>query len=248
MTDPYYQDDHVTIYHGDCLEMDANLGADMVFTSPPYNLGTTTGGGMHQGSMGATGGLAGGYEGYTDDLSPDAYAQWQWQVLNLCWNTLNDAGAIFYNHKQRVQNGRCTLPTGYAPDPLQLRQVITWDKGTGLNFSQSFFLPKSEWIIVWAKEGWRLASRGSAEFGDVWRIPPEQDIRHPAPFPLALPSRAIGATGAQLIVDPFMGSGTTLRAAKDLGRKAVGYEISERYCEIAAERCAQEVLDFGDTP
>jgi site-specific DNA-methyltransferase (adenine-specific) len=77
---------------------------------------------------------------------------------------------------------------------------------------------------------------------DVWRIPFESGSEHPAPFPLKLATRAISSTNAALVLDPFMGSGTTLRAAKDLGRKAIGIELEERYCEIAAKRLGQEVL------
>jgi site-specific DNA-methyltransferase (adenine-specific) len=82
--------------------------------------------------------------------------------------------------------------------------------------------------------------------GDVWYMPPAglEDGDHPAPFPESLPTRAIGSTNATLIVDPFMGSGTTLVAAKNLGRKAIGIEIEEKYCEIAAKRLSQEVLEF----
>lgn len=68
---------------------------------------------------------------------------------------------------------------------------------------------------------------------------------HPAPFPLELPTKAITATNAAVVLDPFMGSGTTLRAAKDCNRRAIGIELDERYCEIAAKRMAQEVLDLG---
>ena len=69
---------------------------------------------------------------------------------------------------------------------------------------------------------------------------------HPTPKPLGLMRELIGKCAPLAeIVDPFMGSGTTLRAAKDLGRKAIGIEIEERYCEIAAKRLAQEVFDFG---
>ena len=72
------------------------------------------------------------------------------------------------------------------------------------------------------------------------------DNEHPAPFPLSLPLKAISATTATTVLDPFMGSGTTLRAAKDLNRKAIGIELSERYCEVAAKRLAQGTLDlFG---
>ena len=78
---------------------------------------------------------------------------------------------------------------------------------------------------------------------------------HPCQKPLRLLRALLVARGGEIVVDPFMGSGTTLRAAKDLGRKAIGIEIEERYCEIAARRCAQEVMDLsgavgetGETP
>jgi site-specific DNA-methyltransferase (adenine-specific) len=71
---------------------------------------------------------------------------------------------------------------------------------------------------------------------------------HPCPKPLDVWKRIllrVSPVEGELVLDPFMGSGTTLRAAKDLGRKAIGIEIEERYCEIAAKRLAQEVLPFG---
>jgi len=79
--------------------------------------------------------------------------------------------------------------------------------------------------------------------GDILREPPESDKEHPFQKPIALITTLLGASPkADLILDPFMGSGATLRAAKDLGRKAIGIEIEEKYCEIAAKRMAQGVL------
>ena len=237
---PYYEDDAVTIYHGDCREILPGLsGVDLFFTSPPYNLGTSTGG-LHNGSLAARK-LANGYGSFGDDMPQDEYDAWQREVVRMMWDALSDTGAIFYNHKPRSMNGTMVLPTVYG-DGLPLRQVVIWNRETGLNFSPTFFLPKCEWIMVWAKPEWGLVDRSASQVGDVWTIPPENSQRHPAPFPLALPKRAIAATSARLVCDPFMGSGTTLRAAKDLGRKAVGIELDERYCEIAATRLGQEVL------
>ncbi len=235
--DPYYSDDSVTIFHGDCRDILPGLsGVDLFFTSPPYNLTRN----MGADSLAARK-LAEGYASYGDDMPQDEYDDWQCEVVGLMWAALSDTGAIFYNHKPRSMNGTMVLPTIYG-DGLPLRQVVIWNRETGLNFSQTFFLPKCEWIMVWAKSDWSLIDKSASQVGDVWTIRPENSQRHPAPFPLALPKRAIAATPAAVVCDPFMGSGTTLRAAMDLGRKAIGIEVDERYCEIAVERLGQQVL------
>ena len=243
---PYYEDDACTIYHGDCLDIIDGLAdpVDLWFTSPPYNMGTTTGGGMHGDSLAAKS-LSGGYESYSDDMPQDEYDEWQKLAVRSMWAKTSGDGAIAYQHKPRVQAGRLILPTDYGPRDY-LRQIITWDKEFGMNYSASFFLPTSEWIVLWAKPAWRLRDKSASQIGNVWRTPPETRGNHPAPFPIGLPTRMIDATTAALICDPFMGSGTTLRAAKDLGRKAIGIEMDEKYCEMAAKRLVQEVLDFGD--
>ncbi len=256
---PYFEEDGITIYHGDCLDAMGQLsGVDLVVTSPPYNLGTHPSGrgsGMHAGSGYTANGktwtrvadLAGGYGTHTDDMPQEDYDKWQRQCVYAMWRTLSWGGAIFYNHKPRPFNGQVKLPTDYGSG-LPLRQVVIWDRGVGMNFAPTHFLPKSEWICIWADAEWRLADRTMSSLGDVWHIAPESSTEHPAPFPMELASRAIGATTAKLVLDPFMGSGTTLRAAKDLGRKAIGIEIEERYCEIAAKRLSQKVLPFEMSP
>lgn len=86
---------------------------------------------------------------------------------------------------------------------------------------------------------------------NVWRIQPQargpETGHHPAPYPVALAARIIRLSTwpGELVLDPFMGSGSTLIAARNLGRRAVGIEVSERYCEIAATRLSQGALDFG---
>ena len=236
---PYYEDDAVTIYHGDCREVLPGLsGVGQVLTSPPYNLNGD--GNKSGGTYFAN--LADGYSTHGDDMPHAEYVEWQREVLSLLWATLTDDGAIYYNHKPRVGGDRVRLPLELVPDEMPIRQIIVWDRGSGFNRQFTYYVPTHEWIMLIARPAFRIATRS---VDDVWRIPFETGGEHPAPFPLALASRALASTKATTILDPFMGSGTTLRAAKDLGRKAIGIELDEQYCEIAARRMAQEVLDLG---
>lgn len=247
MSEPYYSDELVTLYHGDCLDVlgPALPSVAMIFTSPPYNLGISSGGGLTNGDGSGKWNcsLADGYENHDDAMPLAEYEDWQRAVLTACWAQLSDNGAIFYNHKPRVQSGMLWTPLTLNPG-LPVRQIITWARAGGMNFAPTHFVPTYEWIVVFAKEAWRLKSKGASGAGDLWRVPQEPS-EHPAPFPLGLPARAIEAVAPTLVLDPFSGSGTTLRAAKDAGVKAIGIERSERYCEMAAKRLSQGVLDFG---
>lgn len=246
---PYYADDLVTLYHGDAeavMETLPTASVDLVVTSPPYNLnrdGLEVACERGLWKRGARkGGLATGYGVHDDAMPQPEYEEWQRRVLTTAWGTLVEDGAIFYNHKPRVLDGVCWLPLVLNPG-LPLRQIITWTRDSGMNFAPTHYLNKYEWILIFAKPAFRLRDRPASGVSDVWTIRP-LPAEHPAPFPVGLPYRAIETTGADAVLDPFAGSGTTLRAAKDLGRKAIGIELEERYCEIAARRLAQEVLDL----
>ena len=229
--EPYYYDDAVTIYHGDCREILPTTTADVVFTSPPYNLG---------GSSGSEWGrLKNGYASYGDALPDGEYVSWQQSVVRLLWAAIPDTGGIFYNHKVIVRGNVALLPNRLIPGDIPIRQILIWDRGSGFQRTHWHFVPRTEWVLLLTKEGYRL---NTLTEWDLWRERPTS-CEHPASFPVGLPQRAIAASqDARTILDPFMGSGTTLVAAKNLGRKAIGIEIEERYCEIAAERCRQEVL------
>lgn len=235
---PYYDEDGISIYHGDCRDILPTLGKwDVVFTSPPYNLSDPARNKKPTGTSYSA--LGEGYETYGDDMPHHEYVAWQREIIGQLWDGLTDAGAIFYNHKQICRDGLARLPFELVPDRAMLRQVIHWDRGSG--HIQSYWYPRVEWILLLARPDFRLNQLGVF---DLWRVPFDTTSEHPAPFPIGLPTRAIVSTTAGLVLDPFAGSGTTLRAAKDLGRRAIGIELSERYCEIAAKRLAQGVLDF----
>lgn len=259
MSGPYYDDGQVQIWHGraeDVLPSLSDVG--LVVTSPPYNLGRGLDDqpveAMHDRASASRSSkghrLSDGYESHGDDLPLGEYRAWQHEVLRLCWAALREDGAIFYVHKPRVQAGRLLLPTEFVPSGVTLRQVIIWNrKELGLGMVPSAFASRCEWVLVMAKPAWSLKSRSHSKVSDVWDINPVHGDGggHPCPFPLGIPARAIEACSVGgVVLDPFMGSGTTLEAAKAAGLRAVGIEVSERYCEIAADRLAQGSL-FGAT-
>lgn len=224
---------------GDALEImrqmpDAFL--DLVVTSPPYNLKNSTGNGMKDGRGGkwANAALVNGYSHHNDNMPHDEYAKWQRDCLTEMFRLIKDDGAIFYNHKWRVQAGllqdRQDIVAGFP-----VRQIIIWRRKGGINFNKGYFLPTYEVIYMICKKNFVLA-KGANSYGDIWEFTQEMKNSHPAPFPVALIERIISSTNAQLILDPFMGSGTTAIAAKNLNRHFVGIEISPDYVELAKSR------------
>lgn len=257
---PYYEDELVTLYLGDCLDVLPEItGVDLVVTSPPYNLaglpwaplghwrpgGASGSGGSGKWVTGAHSGTGVAYSDHADDLPHEDYVAWQHEVLTACWGTLSDRGAIYYNHKPRVVGAHLWTPLELNPD-LPLRQIIIWARSGGMNYSRAAYVPTHEWIMVLAKPNFRLRDQSASGVGDVWRINQDTANSHPAPFPLGIPARAIETTAPRVVLDPFAGSGTTLRAAATAGVRSIGIEKSEQYCEQIAKRLGQQAFDFGE--
>lgn len=213
---------------------------DITITSPPYNMGLVPGGGgrgmYRPGASNKAGRFREGYGTHSDALPQDAYDQWQRRCLDEMWRV--SRLGVFYNHRPRVEHGQLRLPlsSNYGPSAL-LRQIIIWDRGTGIDISLRQFCTRQEWIMLFAKPEFALKNCSSSGMGDVWRLGMEYtETGHPAPFPVTLPGRAIEATGARSVLDPFMGSGTTGVACARSGAGFVGIEIDPRYFDIACQR------------
>lgn len=249
---PYYERAGIVIYNADCLDVLPTLEAGSVactVTSPPYNtLGSRIPekpSGMHANN----GWLAKVRRtGYADDMTEDEYTEWQRAIANAIHHVTASGGALFYNHKLRYRDLRLLHPIDLVRsfDGWTLRQELIWDRAGAVAFNARMFAPSDERIYWLVKDGADFVwNQEAASFLTVWRmIPPRGIDGHPCPYPEELARRCIAAASrpGDVILDPFMGSGTTLRAAMDLGRRAIGIELSEAYCEIAARRLSQEVL------
>jgi len=207
--------------------------ADLCFTSPPYNRGTTTGGGFNTGGLSQQ--LTNAYDGYKDNRTNEDYRAWQAALLKSWWELLNPSGAIFYNHRPRVQAGLYETALDWNPG-LPVRQIVIWHSGAGINFAPTHYRPCCEWIIIYAKPDFRLTSKGDSGIGDVWKFGAARQDGHPAPFPIELPLTAMKTTASMVIYEPFSGSGTTIIAGENLGRKVRAIEISPGYCAVALQR------------
>lgn len=203
---PYYEDDSVTLYHGDCLAILPELKpVDLVLTDPPYNFGFE-------------------YGEHDDKMDVDAYREWcrEWFAL------------------LREKSSRIVIFPGHGNLPVwwevsKPSSIGCWHKPG--NFASSH-LGFAEWepYLYWGtRVGGSTVTRATVnkqrDTGD-----------HPCPKPLSLMRSMLVKFAPESVLDPFAGSGSTLRAAKDLGIPSTGIEIEERYCAVAASRCAQEVL------
>lgn len=230
------------IHCGDVVELMKKMpdgSVDLVVTSPPYNLKNSTGNGMKDGRGGkwANAALQNGYSHYDDNMPHDKYVKWQRDCLTEMMRLIPEDGAIFYNHKWRVQGSllqdRHDIVSGFP-----VRQIIIWKRAGGFNFNAGYFLPTYEVIYLIAKPKFKLKDKANA-YGDIWEIPQEMKNGHPAPFPVKLIDKIISATNSKIILDPFMGSGTTAISAINFNRDYIGIDISPEYCDSAKKRIKQ---------
>ena len=215
--EPYYQDDYVTLYHGDCLELaDKWTCADVLVTDPPYGVAYTSGWveGRHRPSTAISGDTA-------VAVRDDVLAAW--------------------GIKPSVVFG-----SWRSPKPEGVRQMLIWSKGADPG--------TGDLTMPWGSSFEEIYVSGA---GQIWGGPrrsavleylkPGGDRRpdHPTPKPVGLMEHLIERCPHGVVADPFAGSGSTLLAARNLGRKVIGVEIEERYCETIAKRLQQQTFDFA---
>lgn len=215
---PYYDDGAVTLYHGDALELLPELACEAWL-----------------GAMVTDPPYGIGYEsGYDGDLPRGIAGDQDTGLRDMAlaaW--LPRPAAVF-------ATWRCT-------PPAQPRGCLVWEKNAGGMGDLSFpWAPRFELVWVFG-EGWSGRRTSSVLRGSTvptWNSGPAKRL-HPHEKPVDLLEQIIGKAPGTHVLDPFAGSGSTLVAAKLAGRKAVGVELEERFCEVAARRLAQGALPFG---
>jgi len=214
---PYYQDDAVTIFHGDCREILLQLEpVDLVLTDPPYGVSMSHG--------------FDGFGGFGTPIRRRQYID--------AWDAERPSQEIFLMILDMASNAIIWGGNFFADLLPRSTHWISWDK---LNTMPTF----GDCELAWTSFNRKSVKKITIEWNGLLGKETLRD--HPTQKPLKLMNWCLTNYCQQdeTILDPFMGSGTTLRAAKDLGRKAIGIEIEEKYCEIAAKRMAQEVLKFA---
>jgi DNA modification methylase len=212
---PYFSEGDITIYHGDCREIFADVEPvdAVVLTDPPYGTGQKI-----------------AYDVYRDTM-PEWIALMEWLL------SLSNPMAFTMSH------------TRFFDLPKRPQWVGCWDKVYTGGITHVGASPSWEPICFYNLPA---GDRGKRRWDDIFRYVPHgfpfnvgrDPDGHPCPKPVALYQRLIAVLPVGVIIDPMMGSGTTLRAAKDVGREAIGIDVSERYCEIAATNLAQGSLTF----
>jgi site-specific DNA-methyltransferase (adenine-specific) len=241
MADPYYQDDHVTIYHGDCLEVMSTLEpVDMVNTDPPYSLSVAA---DHQNLPGKGTRILNFFEGDRDWLRMTGRVLERLEVAM----PLAPAHYVWCGHRQFGPITEMFETAGFKTRFLVWRKSCPVPAPPGVGWDSA-----AELCVYAFREGRQWVPPTGTKCpnvidADSYRHGQPGKVDHPTQKPIATVSTPLqfSTLPGDVVLDPFMGSGTTLRVCKDLGRRAIGIEIEERFCEIAAKRMAQGALDFG---
>lgn len=234
------------IYCMDCIEGMKQMldkSVDIIITSPPYNL----------------------QKEYEEKLSKHQYMDFIYDVLRECSRVLKTSGRICWNVPNQIRIG-CdgelwspSISTGHIMEncALSFFDMIIWNQGysdcatawgSWNSPSAPFIRHQTESILIYYKGVWKKEDKGKTDLnprefmqltkGEMWTIKPEKDRTHPAPYPLLIPERLLKLFSYvdDIVLDPFMGSGTTAVACKRLRRRYIGFDVNQSYVEYANKR------------
>ncbi len=252
-------DTGIRIVNDDVLKTDAVApgSVDLIVTSPPYNVDIS-------------------YSSHVDNDDYGHYLVWTHQWLARCYEWLKPDGRMCLNilldkNKGGQQSVGADITSMAKEIGYGYHSTVVWNEGnisrrtawgSWMSASAPFVIAPVELIVLLYRDSWKKQKRGTSditrqEFMDwtngVWTFNGEKatKIGHPAPFPLDLPERCIKLFSyvGDTVLDPFLGSGTTLVAAKRFGRRGIGIEVAADYCELAEKRLnlTQGVLFDGNT-
>jgi DNA modification methylase len=220
---PYYQDDLVTLYHGDCLEVTYWLEADVLVTDPPYGVAWLT------------------RETYGGKMNGKGAVREKDAVANDRDTLARDEVVRLWGFKPFIMFGAWKIQ---RPDPID--SLLIWHKaGMPPGPTNAAFMTQHEEIYV-RGSGFRKSAPPlrSVITTNEHRPTTVMAIGHPTPKPIGLMETLIDRCIQGVIADPFAGSGATLIAARNLGKKAIGVELEEKYCELIATRLSQQAFDL----
>lgn len=251
-----FQDERVTLIHDDALTtaLVPHHSVDLVVTSPPYNVDIK-------------------YNSHKDDLSYAAYLEFSEKWLSRCFDWLRPEGRLCLNipldkNKGGQQSVGADLTTIAKSIGFQYHSTIIWNEGnisrrtawgSWKSASAPFVIAPVELIVVLYKKSWKKTSGTRVsdvtrdEFmqwtNGLWSFNGEskKKIGHPAPYPLELPRRCIKLFSYvdDVVLDPFLGSGTTIIAALENRRRGIGIDVDKKYCELARKRIAALEAETG---
>lgn len=228
--------DHIYNTKCDSMQELPDESVDCVITSPPYNLSAKKPQKHKRHNMV-------GYDGFGDHIPEHEYQQQQVELLNACCRVLRPAGSLFYNHKPRHVDGIEINPhTWIERSDCELYQTIIWNRKSTPNHERRHQWPVQDYIFhLYRPRQLPRVNLTCANWTSIWSIDWSETRRnaHPAPFPHELVARCITLADCQegdIVLDPYMGSGTTAVVAVEHGLQFVGYEISSRYIKHAMNR------------
>jgi len=222
----YYQDKWVTIYHGDCREIlpQLDVKVDLVLTDPPYGINYQS-----------------NYRSVKfARLAGDDKLSFEW--LRKATLTENGSFYVFANEVSLDDTRQSIRQIGF-----NTLRLLVWDKGSTTAGNLDDYASRCEFIVYSKRKYAKLRGSRDSNLISIPRVHPTV-LQHPTEKPEMLISYLImkSTDYEETILDPFLGSGTTCFCAKKLNRYSIGIEIEERYCEIAAKRCCQEVMELKD--